>query len=125
MNPKFCPRLIPARALAGLLTVCCATAVQAQAHAQPQPGALSTDTLSYRSAFDGYQPFNVQALTPWVQSISTVGQIGGWRVYLKEAQAVQQAPVPQKIEATTPTMATPAIPLPRAAGGHAGHGVQP
>ena len=48
--------------------------------------AMPTATLpSYRSAFEGYQSYTDEKIVNWKQANDTVGQIGGWRAYSKEA----------------------------------------
>ena len=64
--------------------------------------------MVYRSAFEGYPPYNDEKIAPWKESNDTVGKIGGWRAYAKEAQEPQ----------------APGAALPAAAGAvdpHAGH----
>ena len=39
----------------------------------------------YRSALEGYQPFTDTKAVPWREANDTVGRIGGWRAYAKEA----------------------------------------
>lgn len=41
--------------------------------------------LEYVSAFRNYQPYADQAVQPWREANDRVGQIGGWRVYAREA----------------------------------------
>lgn len=45
---------------------------------EPKPG-------QYRSALEGYQPYSESKMVPWREANDTVGKIGGWRVYAKEA----------------------------------------
>jgi hypothetical protein len=42
---------------------------------------------AYRSAFEGYRPFEAGEVQDWRQSNATVGEIGGWRAYAREIQA--------------------------------------
>jgi hypothetical protein len=49
----------------------------------PAPG-------QYRSALEGYQPYSETEMVPWKAANDTVGQIGGWRAYAKEAAQGQQ-----------------------------------
>lgn len=65
------------------------------AHAQPTFGAVATapKTLTseeapfqYQSAFSHYHLFNEQPVLPWRETNDTVGRIGGWRFYAREAQ---------------------------------------
>ena len=47
--------------------------------------AADTTPVPYRSAFEGYQPYSDEKIVNWKQANDTVGQIGGWRAYSKEA----------------------------------------
>lgn len=82
---------------AGLLV---ATAFALPLSAQPAGPAPVAEAgpqerlLPYRSAFEGYRPFADQKLAPWAESNATVGAIGGWRAYAKEAQGAQDGPAP-------------------------------
>ena len=40
----------------------------------------------YQSAFSSYRNFRDEKLNDWAAANDTVGQIGGWRVYAREAQ---------------------------------------
>lgn len=91
---------LPAHWLA-CLTLLAASGACAQA--APQTTAVPG---SYRSALDGYQPFNEEKVLPWKESNDTVGRIGGWKAYAKEAQGTR--------------VETP--PKPATADPHAGHG---
>ena len=62
-----------------------------QVMAQTSPGPAAPPTaLYYDSAFAGYRGFNDQPVAPWPMVNETVGKIGGWLVYAKEA--AQPAP---------------------------------
>lgn len=64
------------------------------ASAQPAPAAPAAvaatpapaQAAGYRSTLEGYQPFAQEKILPWRQANETVGKIGGWRAYAKEAQ---------------------------------------
>ncbi len=90
---------LPARWLA-ILPAAAALGAQAQTAPPPAPAPQ----LSYRSAFEGYQAYKNDKPTPWVEANDTVGRIGGWRAYAKEAAEAE----------------APASPAP-AADPHAGH----
>ncbi len=47
-------------------------------------GAAS-ESLRYRSAFEGYRRYADEPVTPWKAANDQVGRIGGWRTYAKEA----------------------------------------
>lgn len=47
--------------------------------------AASALAQPYRSALEGYRPFAEEQPVPWKQANDTVGRIGGWRAYAKEA----------------------------------------
>ena len=88
---------------------------KATATAQAAPTALP-----YRSVFDGYQPFTDEKVKSWKDSNNTVGKIGGWRAYAKEAAEPSSAD--KQVPAVTPPKpATPASTAP-APNPHAGHG---
>lgn len=86
-------------------------AVQAQP-APPENPAKSE--VSYRSVFDGYQKYSDQSVTSWAASNTTVGKIGGWRVYAKEAR---QPDAPEGAEKTSAP--------PQKSAAHEGHGGKP
>lgn len=72
------------------------------AGAQPATQA-SIAAPAFRSALDGYQPFSDQQVAPWKEMNDTVGRIGGWRVYAKEARNGAKPS-----QASTPAEAAPA-----------------
>ena len=84
-----------------------AAPARAPADAATQPARLA-GPHAYRSAFDGYRRHAEQPVQPWREANDTVGRIGGWQAYAREAQGT--AP---------PAAATPASGAP--AGSHAGH----
>lgn len=110
-----------------------ASATQAQVahdHSLPSSAAVSSKAtvqalpLRFESTLSRYKPMTDQKLGSWREANDTVTRIGGWRTYLKEAQAPD-------VKATTPGVApdapnAPATPAtPAAANPHAGHGVKP
>lgn len=86
------PRAVLAWLAAGLAAGLSGAAI-AQASA-PAAVASTADpvTTEFRSALDGYQPYTDEKIQSWKEANDAVGKIGGWRVYAKEAQQVQQAP---------------------------------
>ncbi len=74
--------------------------------------------LRFDSVLSRYKPMTDQKLGSWREANDTVTRIGGWRTYLKEAQA------PEVTESSVPT--TPAKPsAPPTPNPHAGHGAKP
>jgi hypothetical protein len=67
----------------------------------------------YRSAFDGYRGFTDEKSVPWREANETVGRIGGWRAYAKEAQQ----PSKPDTTASQPGATT----APASSGGHGAH----
>lgn len=51
----------------------------------PPSQAGQAPTANYRSTLEGYRPFTDEKILPWKQANDTVGKIGGWRAYAKEA----------------------------------------
>jgi hypothetical protein len=92
-----------ARALT-LAAAALATVAGAQTVTSPQ-GA-------WRSAFDGYQAFADPAPGSWRDVNDTVGRIGGWRAYAREAAAADgrsgDAVTPPAAPAPPPTLGKPA-----------------
>lgn len=80
----------------------CLTSVVAVsgAFAQPAPPAPAA-SQPFRSALDGYQPFTDEKPAPWKESNDTVGRIGGWKAYAREAQGAG-AETPVKPAAVDP-----------------------
>lgn len=110
---------MPAPVLAGLIALA-ASNVAAQTAGPPAaapPAAQPTASGRYQSAFEGYQSYGDAQLLPWKESNDTVGKIGGWRVYAREAQGAQPSPASGAAGATRPADAV--VP---AADPHSGHG---
>jgi hypothetical protein len=89
-----------------------ASAQQPGSPSAPASAAAPADG-SFRSALEGYQPFTDQKLAPWRDANESVGRIGGWREYAKEAQGTASAAAP----ASPQPVAPPASSAP-----HSGHG---
>jgi hypothetical protein len=80
--------------------------------------ATTVTPLKFESTLSRYKPMTDQKLGSWREANDTVTRIGGWRAYLKEAQAPDD-------KSPTPTNA-PAAPGTRAAPNpHDGHGAKP
>jgi hypothetical protein len=71
-------------------------AAMAGAFAQPAPPPARPDPLDaqasvppvqHRSAFATYRRLGEPALANWKEANDTVGRVGGWRSYAREAQA--------------------------------------
>ena len=55
--------------------------------AQTSAGTVAPSTaLQYHSVFARYRAFNDQPIASWPEVNDTVGKIGGWRVYAREAK---------------------------------------
>lgn len=98
---------LPARALAGFAALA-ALGVGAQTAGTPLAPA------PYQSAFEAYQAYGDDKLLPWKEANDTVGRIGGWRAYAREAQGTQPDAAKQAPGAGPAPGAAPAGP---AAGG--------
>lgn len=62
-----------------------APARAASAPAEHDARAKSPLRGSYRSAFEGYRSFSDPPAVSWREANDTVGRIGGWRAYAREA----------------------------------------
>lgn len=81
----------------------------------PADPAAKVPPATYRSSFADYRPIGNEAVGDWRAANDEVGRIGGWREYLREAQAPEGNPSGGKPAASQPQ--TPAH------GGHGGHGM--
>jgi hypothetical protein len=79
-----------------------AAAFAAPAGAQAQPGAPVAPP-AYRSAFEGYRPYQAQEVQDWRQANDTVRAIGGWRAYAREIHGQPAAPAPAAAPPSAPT----------------------
>lgn len=92
---------------AGMLVLAAAQAWGAAA--DPADPKAAVAPLTYKSPFDGYRKHTDTKVESWQEMNDNVGRIGGWRVYLKEAQqpdppaAAPSSPKP----AASPKPATP------------------
>lgn len=85
--------------------------------AQTPPGTAPRDArdavaahLPYRSPLEGYRAYVDESVTSWKEANDTVGRIGGWREYAREAQQA------------APAAASPSTPsTPAREGGHHQH----
>jgi len=79
--------------------------------------------LQYRSVFAGYHAFDDLSVARWTVTNDTVGKIGGWRTYAKEAAQ------PESTAGTAAPAATDLRPASDSSvkepGAHPGHGAKP
>ena len=111
--------------LAAAICVVLASAVHAQ-HDQGLSASSATKPapLTYNSVLSRYKPMTDQKLGAWRAANDRVGQIGGWRTYLKEVQQPEvTTPVPAAASDVQQKPATPSVPT--APTPHAGHGAKP
>lgn len=61
--------------------------------AGPDPADANTVTppTTYQSPFADYRPLGEDKNTPWKDANDTVGKIGGWRAYAREAAEAMKA----------------------------------
>ena len=88
---------------AAATAIVCLSAASAQARMPAKESASNAaPALQYQSALANYRKFDDQPVSPWTQINETVGKIGGWRVYAKEARE----PDPVATKKTLPNSAT-------------------
>ena len=71
--------------------------------------------IVYISPFSDYRPLGDDKNTAWKDANDTVGKIGGWRAYAREAAQAMKTrdagkPMPVEIDKTPPATSRPAIP---------------
>lgn len=76
-----------------------ASAAQTQAVPVPVPAPAS---ITFKSAFEGYQPFTDDPAGRWRQANDTTARIGGWRAYAKEAAGTAPEKPAQPASAVLP-----------------------
>jgi hypothetical protein len=82
MSLHLLPARVAALGTAAVLSVSAQTVpLVAPTDAQARP----MESVPYRSAFENYRSFTDEKIQSWKQANDTVGQIGGWRAYAKEA----------------------------------------
>jgi hypothetical protein len=107
---------------------CCASVGYVFAASDPAAAESPTPAMQYKSPFKDYRPLGDDKRIPWKAANDEVGKIGGWRVYLREAQEGNKA-APEVAPAAAPSPSTPKVPpgnslapdKPKPSG-HAGHG---
>lgn len=57
----------------------------------------SIPDLQFKSAFSDYVPYSEQVIESWRQANDTVGAIGGWKTYAKEASQPDSTTAPPSI----------------------------
>ena len=75
--------------------------------AGPDPADANTITppTIYRSPFADYRPLGEDKNTAWKDANDTVGKIGGWRAYAREAADAMKAREAASSDATKPPAA--------------------
>ena len=81
----------------------------------PTDANVVIPATDYRSPFADYRPLGEDKNTPWKDANDTVGKIGGWRAYAREAadaMKARNAPDAAKAKpaAPSPPPAAPAAP---------------
>lgn len=74
------------------------------AAAAPAQSDKASGVSAYRSASEGYKRYSDEPMVPWREANDTVGRIGGWQAYAREAQGA----VRPEAGASSPATAAPA-----------------
>lgn len=85
LSAAFCTAVLTAQAQGTTTT----DAVSAAPMVRPDPldPKARVPALSYESSFSRYRRFSDDKAVSWRDANDTVGRIGGWRAYAREAQA--------------------------------------
>jgi hypothetical protein len=73
-------------ALLFLASVSSTVSAQTAPDAAPLAKQMPDQPPAFRSAFEGYKPYTDDGAPDWKKANEEVGNIGGWRVYAREAQ---------------------------------------
>ncbi len=119
----FATRPVRRFALASLFSLGGLVAAGAPAApSDPSDPAAIVAPASFASPLAAYRPWAPPASKSWREVNDTVARIGGWRVYLREAQQPDPAPA----ESSPPSRTdAPSMPAPAPGGArehHGGHG---
>lgn len=68
-----------------------AGSAMAQTTAEQTPPPAAPAQLSYTSPLNGYLAYADQPVQSWREANDTVGRIGGWRTYAREARTAEPA----------------------------------
>jgi len=86
------------------------------AGADPLDPAAVVPPLTYESSFTQYRRLRADAPISWRDANDTVGRVGGWRSYAREAREAASAAAPPASAAPSPTDRVETMPH-----GHGGH----
>lgn len=92
--------------------VVCGGALLTASAATPDPtdAAATAPALKYESPFATYRQLGEDKNTLWRDANDTVGKIGGWRAYAREAAKSREAEEAGKSQSTAPARVPPAQP---------------
>ena len=98
------------------MSVCASAALANTSAATPDPtdAAATVPALKYESPFAAYRQLGEDKNTVWRDANDTVGKIGGWRAYAREAAKSREAEEVGKAKSTAPARVPPAQPVPDA-----------
>ena len=88
----------------------CISAVLGQVQAAaPDPANANAviPATTYRSPFAEYRPLGEDKNTAWKDANDTVGKIGGWRVYAREAEDAMKMRAASEIDKAKPPVLSP------------------
>jgi hypothetical protein len=95
MHPTSLRRLLPAACAVVVGSALAQTAPRSAPAADPLDPAASVPALVHRSSLTtDYRRLRAEPAVPWREANDTVGRIGGWRAYLREASQPEPAAVP-------------------------------
>ncbi len=89
MHPVY--RTAWALPIAFAVPLACAQPAQAIQRPAPQDARAVVPRVSYESPFAGYRSYTEEKAGSWKDANDTVGRIGGWRAYAKEAEEAKPA----------------------------------
>ena len=66
------------------------------------PGMTAAAPVGFQSVLEGYKPYTDEKIVNWKAANDSVGQIGGWRTYAKEAAQTSPAQDPKPASPAKP-----------------------
>lgn len=83
---------LPAMWLVSIFSLSGIAAAQTPVQPSPVPDSAPASPFTYRSAFEGYQPYAEETIANWKSTNDTVEKIGGWREYARQSRQPANTP---------------------------------
>lgn len=111
-------RMLTALALSFAATAQASHNTTAAGRASPLDAGADVPSATYESAFARYRPHADEKVRSWKDANDTVGRVGGWRSYAREAAQSESSP---QAAPTMPASDGKVAPAPKGSDPHSKH----